>query len=105
MPPASTFPLPLAAALLSLVAAAGCDGCHASKPYTPYTLSDAPSAAPPAPAPTAAGTSQALGPGGLDASSPEDAGPSFPAVQGVPPPGDGKSWPLEGGVTVNAPVG
>lgn len=90
---------PLAAVLLSLTAA-GCNGCRSSKPYTPYTLSDNPSAAPstlgdagPAPETT------------TDAASPADAGPRFTVVQGAPPPGDGKSWPLPDRTAVAAPVG
>src|SRR4051812_37587262 len=80
----------VAAALLSL-AVAGCNGCRSSKPYTPYTLSDNPSAS--------ASGSSAPGAGAPtedmpDAASPVDAGPAFPVVQGALPPGEGKSWPL-----------
>src|SRR6185503_12114377 len=87
--------------LLSL-AVSGCDSCHASKPYTPYTLSDNPSAAPSAaPSTAASAPAQAM----ADAGAPADAGPGFSAVVGAPPPGDGKAWPLEGGAAVTAPVG
>src|SRR4051812_25739690 len=104
MPAASIFrrapsPASGAAALLSLLVS-GCDSCHASKPYTPYTLSD-PSAEASA-ATTGAGVPPPSTPGGPAGA---DAGPSFPAVQGIAPPGDGKSWPLEGNATVSAPVG
>src|SRR5579862_8771156 len=74
----SSWCLPLLAALPA------CDGCHTSKPYTPYTLTDPP----PASASAAA-------------SSPADAGaapgPAFAALPGIPPPGDGSTWPLAGG--------
>src|SRR5580692_8334156 len=71
---------PLLAALAALPA---CDGCHAGKPYTPYTLSDPPpaSAAAAASAPAEAGAP----------------GPAFTALPGVPAPGDGSTWPLAGG--------
>ena len=90
-------------ALLSL-ASGGCDGCHGSKPYTPYTLSDSPSAAPRAstatPAPS--GSSAAIDAGVLvDAAAP----PSFAIVPGTTPPGDAKSWPLDGDVVALAPIG
>jgi hypothetical protein len=91
----------VAAGLLSL-AGAGCDGCRSSKPYTPYTLSDNPSA-------SASGSSAPSGgtptEDMADAASPADAGPAFPVVQGAPPAGDGKSWPLTGDTAVAAPVG
>jgi len=77
--------LPILAALLA--ALPGCDGCHASKPYTPYTLSDPPRAS--------AGLDAGAAPG--DAGSPADGGPAFAPVAGTAPPGDGKSWPMEGG--------
>lgn len=92
-------------ALLPLVAA-GCDGCHASKPYTPYTLSDGPSAAPSAShaaAPPSSGAPpiDAGGDAGADAEAPS----SFAVLPGVAPPGDGKTWPLDGGVVASAPIG
>jgi hypothetical protein len=91
----------LALAILSLPAAA-CDSCHSSKPYTPYTLGDAPSAAPSA-APVDAG---------LPVLAPVDAGPlldasaaaAFTPIKGAAPPGDGRSFPLDGR-TVDAPAG
>jgi hypothetical protein len=82
---ASSFTIALLVALLP-----ACDGCHAKKPYTPYTLSDAPSAsssADPAPAP----------------SPPADGGPAFAAVAGTAAP-DGARWPLGEGA-VDAPPG
>jgi hypothetical protein len=96
----------LALAGLTL-ATAGCNGCRSSKPYTPYTLSDAP----PASATTGSGAARAAA--ALTASTTasaatplvEDAGAAFPAVQGTPPPGDGKSFPLEGTASVAAPIG
>jgi hypothetical protein len=89
-------------ASLSL-ASGGCDGCHGSKPYTPYTLSD-PTAAPHA-------STAALAPSGsaapIDAGAAPDAEapPSFAIVAGSAPPGDGKSWPLDGDVVALAPIG
>src|SRR4051794_12504537 len=91
---------------LLLLASGGCDGCHASKPYTPYTLSDPPSAAPRA-------SNAAVAPSGSSASDPADAGaavdaeapPSFAIVPGTTAPGDGKSWPLDGDVVALAPIG
>jgi hypothetical protein len=89
--------------LLSL-ASGGCDGCHGGKPYTPYTLSDNPSAAP-RPSSAAAAPSGPVAP--IDAGSLADAEapPSFAIVQGTTPPGDGKSWPLDGSVVALAPIG
>src|SRR5438045_3850485 len=76
--------LPILAALLG--ALPGCDGCHASKPYTPYTLEGPrPSAGPEAGAPPP------------DAGPAADGGPAFAPVAATAPPGDGKSWPMEGG--------
>lgn len=72
----------------ALLASSGCDGCHGSKPYTPYTLSDQPSAAAPS-----GSVAAATG----DAGGTTDAGAVFAAVVGTAAPGDGKSWPLEGG--------
>lgn len=95
----------LLGALLPVVSG-GCDSCHGGKPYTPYTLSDGPSAAPvasnaaPAPSGTTA-PSDAGAAGDADAAAP----PSFAVVQGTPPPGDGKSWPLDGDVVATAPIG
>jgi hypothetical protein len=81
--------------LLATLAAAlpACDGCHAGKPYTPYTLTDPPS------------TSSSAHPTG--SAAPGDAGaetPAFAPVTAAPAPGDGKSWPLEGG-EVPVPAG
>ncbi len=93
----------LLGALLSLVSG-GCDSCHGGKPYTPYTLSDGPSAAPAASS-AAAISSGAAAP--IDAGSPADAAapPSFAVVAGTTPPGDGKSWPIDGDVVATAPIG
>ncbi|MEP7126499.1 MAG: hypothetical protein ABJE95_36545, partial [Byssovorax sp.] len=93
---------------LLLLASGGCDGCHASKPYTPYTLSDAPSAAP-----RASNAAAAPSGSGASAGEPTDAGvavdaeapPSFAIVPGTTAPGDGKSWPLDGDVVALAPIG
>jgi hypothetical protein len=92
------------AAVLSfaLSFAAGCDGCRSSKPYTPYTLSDSPSAAPSTGEPANTG---APAQGTTAAASPADAGPPFPVVHGAEPPGDGKRWTLEGDTAVLSPVG
>jgi hypothetical protein len=69
-----------------------CDGCHAGKPYTPYTLSD-----------TSAGSA-----GGHVAAPPAGEGAggasAFTPVAGVAAPGDGKTWALEGGA-VEPPAG
>jgi hypothetical protein len=88
------------------LASGGCDGCHNGKPYTPYTLSDGPSATPHA----SSAASVAAVPG--SAAVPIDAGladaqafPSFAIVQGTPPPADGKSWPLDDAVVATAPIG
>lgn len=90
----------LAIACAAAAAASGCDGCHGSKPYTPYKLSDTPplaaSSGAASPAPTAAADG---GP------APSETPPSFAMVQGAPPPGDGASWPLEGGASIAAPTG
>ena len=89
---------------LLLLASGGCDGCHASKPYTPYTLSDTPSAAPQA-------STAALAPSGSSATidagvaADAEAPPSFAVVPGTTPPGDAKSWPLDDGVVALAPIG
>jgi len=90
------------------LASGGCDGCHNGKPYTPYTLSDGPSATPHA---SGAPASSAIALPG-SAVAPIDAGipdaevlPSFAVVQGTTPPGDGKSWPLDGAVVAAAPIG
>ena len=93
----------LLGALLPLVSG-GCDSCHGGKPYTPYTLSDGPSAAPVASS-VAALPSGASAP--IDAGIPVDAEapPSFAVVQGTTPPGDGKSWPLDDTVVATAPIG
>ncbi|MFS8066973.1 MAG: hypothetical protein ACMG6S_11430 [Byssovorax sp.] len=82
----------------------GCDSCHGGKPYTPYTLSDGPSATPVASS-VAAMPSGAAAP--IDAGSAVDAEapPSFAILQGTTPPGDGKSWPLDDGVVATAPIG
>jgi hypothetical protein len=97
----SNLPPPAAALALLTLLAAGCDGCPGSnKPYTPYTLSDKPSAAPSiAPSGSAAAAGDA---GAADGAAPE--APAFPVVLSAPPPGDGKSWPLEAG-SADAPVG
>jgi hypothetical protein len=85
---------PLLAALLTVLPALpACDGCHASKPYTPYTLSDPPRAT--ASAPAADDTGSPAG---------GDAGPAFATAAASAAPGDGKTWPLEGGAT-EAPAG
>src|SRR5262249_51301530 len=83
--------VPILATLLA--ALPGCNGCHGSKPYTPYSLTD-----PPASAHPDAGGGPVGGAGGADG------GVAFVAVPGAPPPGDGKSWPLEGGAA-SAPAG
>jgi len=82
-------------AAASVILFAGCDGCPGSKPYTPYTL-DAGAAASGAPSGSAVAE--------VDAAAP-DGGPSYPPMLGVKAPGDGKSWPLEGGKQVPAPTG
>ena len=92
-------------ASLSL-ASGGCDGCHGSKPYTPYTLSDAPSAS--AVARTSTSTPAPSGSAApIDAGVPVDAEapPSFAIIQGTTAPGDGKTWPLDGDVVALAPIG
>jgi len=109
MAPAPTFPTLAALALpitvSTVLTAAGCDGCHGSKPYTPYTLSDHPSAAPAASSPVDAGAPAPIAANAAIPVNAGDAGPSFQAVPGTAPPGDGKSWPLDGDAIVNAPVG
>src|SRR4051812_34408553 len=85
----------LVASVASVAAAAtmlpACSGCGGSHPSTPYKLTDAPSA-------TASGSAAA----GLDGGAP---GAAFAVIAGTPAPGDGKSWPLEGGAVVEAPAG
>ena len=90
--------LPRAApALVALLAAVpACDGCHASKPYTPYTLSDPPRTS------ASATTTAAGGDPDAPAGAGGDGGPAFAAATAAP--GDGKSWPLEGGAS-EAPAG
>ena len=92
------------AALLALAfPTAACDGCHDNKPYTPYTLSDVPSARPSA-QPATSGASSAVS---IDAGAPLDAGAQtgFAPVKGAAPPGDGRTFPLEGGAPIEAPAG
>src|SRR5262249_8337306 len=73
-----------------LAMAPGCH-CHDAKPYTPYKLGDGPAQA------SASGTSPQV-------ATSADAG-AFAAIEGAAAPGDGKSWPLGGEITVAAPVG
>ncbi len=76
--------------LIALFAALpACDGCHGSKPQTPFTLPEEPSAS--------AGASSGAG-GARDAGGADDGGPGFVAVAAAAAPGDGKTWPLQGGV-------
>src|SRR5690349_14085775 len=86
---------PLSIGLLATLAAAlpACNGCHSSKPYTPYTITDPPSA-------SASASARPAGSAAPDGDAGPEA-PSFAPVAATPAPGDGKSWPLEGGA---APV-
>jgi hypothetical protein len=82
---------PAGALLVAALAAAGCDGCHRSKPYTPFHLGEG---APP----LASG----------HAPPPADAGataPAFSATVAAGAPADGRSWPLGPGRDVAAPAG
>ncbi|MDC0679929.1 hypothetical protein [Sorangium atrum] len=91
-------------ALLPLLAAAGCDGCPSSRPYTPYTLGSAtPSGSPPPLSGVGPGAASA-GPE-ADAGAPDAAAPRFAVVPSVPAPEGGKQWPLEGGAVAAAPTG
>ena len=76
-----------------LAAASGCDSCHSSKPYTPYTLSDQPSA----------GAWTGAAPAG-DAGSLADGGLPFAPVAATAATGDGRRWSLEG-ASAEAPPG
>jgi hypothetical protein len=76
-------------ALAALTTLAACDSCHGKKPYTPYTITDTPTAT----------SSAAARPDAGDVD-----GGAFAVVAATPAPGDGTSWSLEGGA-VAAPTG
>lgn len=80
---------PLVALSLTALVVSGCDSCHASKPYTPYTLTDTPAASGSSAAPPVADAAAA---------------PAFSAIPATPPPGDGARWPL-GDAAVEPPAG
>jgi hypothetical protein len=81
------------ALMAAVPALAGCDGCHGAKPYTPYKLSEG-----------LDGSAHVdVAPGAASDAGPLDAG-GFVPVAGTTAPGDGKTWPLEGGV-VEPPAG
>jgi hypothetical protein len=77
---------------VALPALSACDGCHASKPYTPWKLSEAPDASAQVGVAPVVGGDAGVADGG------------FTAVLATPAPGDGKSWPLGGGA-VEPPAG
>lgn len=84
----------LAALAVASLGAAGCESCKHERPYTPYTLGDAPSS----------GASAAPSSATVPSPSTKDAGASFAPIAGANAPGDGKSWTV-GGATIDAPAG
>jgi hypothetical protein len=80
---------PLVALSVTLLALPACDSCHASKPYTPYTLTDTP--------PSGSGSAQAPA---ADAA----AAPAFSAIPAAPAPDGGARWTLGEGA-VEPPAG
>ncbi len=97
-PPAPPMRASRALALSALVAVAA--GCEDEKPFVPYGI-DASVGAAPASAAVVASSAPSASAAPV-ASAPK---PSFAPVAGKPAPPGGKSWTLEGGVTVEPPQG